>query len=49
MLTCGRKLRDHVLNSKDNLFSSAGQKQSSASFVPHSRPVLIILDRKVDL
>ena len=45
-----RKLRDHVLNSnsKDNLFSS-GQRPSSGSFVPTSRPVLIILDRKIDL
>jgi sec1 family domain-containing protein 1 len=41
-----RKLRDHVLNSKDNLFS----KSASANLysVP-SRPVLIILDRNVDL
>ena len=44
-----RKLRDHVLNSKDNLFSSGGQRPTSSSFVPSSRPVLIILDRKVDL
>jgi sec1 family domain-containing protein 1 len=44
-----RKLRDHVLNSKDNLFSSANQAQGSASYVPSSRPVLIIVDRKVDL
>ena len=43
-----RKLRDHVLNSKDNLFSPSGQRQSSAA-LPSSRPVLIILDRKVDL
>jgi sec1 family domain-containing protein 1 len=48
-LTFGRKLRDHVLNSKDNLFSSGSQRPSSGSFVPHSRPVLILLDRKVDL
>ncbi|KIW69522.1 hypothetical protein PV04_05395 [Phialophora macrospora] len=42
-----RKLRDHVLNSKDNLFSS---KASGANLysVP-SRPVLIILDRNIDL
>lgn len=42
-----RKLRDHVLNLKDNLFS--GQKQGSANYVQPSRPVLIILDRNVDL
>jgi sec1 family domain-containing protein 1 len=44
-----RKLRDHVLNSKDNLFSSASQAQGSTSYVPSSRPVLVIVDRKVDL
>ena len=44
-----RKLRDHVLNSKDNLFSSANKAQGSATYVPSSRPVLIIVDRKVDL
>ena len=44
-----RKLRDHILNSKDNLFSAGGQRPGSGSFVPASRPVLIILDRKVDL
>jgi sec1 family domain-containing protein 1 len=44
-----RKLRDHVLNSKDNLFSSANQAQGSTTYVPSSRPVLIIVDRKVDL
>ena len=43
-----RKLRDHVLNSKDNLFSSGGSRPSS-SYVSTSRPVMIILDRKVDL
>ncbi|KAK6067548.1 Sec1 family protein [Seiridium cupressi] len=43
-----RKLRDHVLNSKDNLFSSNTRPTSSAS-TPASRPVLIILDRNVDL
>ena len=42
-----RKLRDHVLNLKDNLFS--GQKQGSTNYVQPSRPVLIILDRNVDL
>lgn len=44
-----RKLRDHVLNSKDNLFSSANQAQGSTTYVPSSRPVLVIVDRKVDL
>ncbi|KAK4453744.1 Sec1-like protein [Podospora aff. communis PSN243] len=44
-----RKLRDHVLNSKDNLFSSHGRPASSAAGTPSSRPVLIILDRNVDL
>lgn len=46
-----RKLRDHILDSKDNLFNSASSslKQSAASGVQHSRPVLIILDRSVDL
>lgn len=43
-----RKLRDHVLNSKDNLFSASARPSSSAS-TPTSRPVLIILDRNVDL
>lgn len=42
-----RKLRDHVLNSKDqSLFSSNNQRYSST---PSSRPVLIILDRNIDL
>lgn len=41
-----RKLRDHILNSKDNLFSSS---RTTASGTPSSRPVLIILDRNVDL
>ncbi|TQS38805.1 hypothetical protein Golomagni_00682 [Golovinomyces magnicellulatus] len=43
-----RKLRDHILNSKDNLFSNSSNK-SSGSGIPSSRPVLIILDRNVDL
>lgn len=43
-----RKLRDHILNSKDNLFSSTSRPTSSAS-TPASRPVLVILDRNVDL
>ncbi|PGH08793.1 hypothetical protein AJ79_05892 [Helicocarpus griseus UAMH5409] len=42
-----RKLRDHILNSKDNLFSSANQRQGVG--VPSARPVLIIVDRNVDL
>jgi hypothetical protein len=44
-----RKLRDHVLNSRDNLFSAANQRPSSSSATPTSRPVLIIVDRNVDL
>lgn len=44
-----RKLRDHVLNSKDNLFSSGAQRPASSALIPSSRPVLVILDRKVDL
>ena len=46
-----RKLRDHILDSKNNLFthSSTSHKQPTAMGVPHSRPVLIILDRSVDL
>ncbi|CCF39303.1 SNARE docking complex subunit [Colletotrichum higginsianum] len=43
-----RKLRDHILNSKENLFSSSARPASSAG-TPQSRPVLIILDRNVDL
>ncbi|KAI5858244.1 sec1 protein [Durotheca rogersii] len=43
-----RKLRDHILNSKENLFSSNTRTASSTS-TPASRPVLIILDRNVDL
>ncbi|KAI1370458.1 Sec1-like protein [Hypoxylon crocopeplum] len=43
-----RKLRDHILNSKDNLFSSNTRPASSAG-TPASRPVLVILDRNVDL
>lgn len=42
-----RKLRDHVLNSKDNLFSSKGSAANVYS--TPSRPVLIILDRNIDL
>ncbi|KAI1847102.1 hypothetical protein JX266_006977 [Neoarthrinium moseri] len=43
-----RKLRDHILNSKDNLFSASARPASSAGTAA-SRPVLIILDRNVDL
>ncbi|KAB5525708.1 Sec1-like protein [Coniochaeta sp. 2T2.1] len=43
-----RKLRDHILNSKDNLFSTA-RPTSSTVGTPTSRPVLVILDRNVDL
>ncbi|KAF2091899.1 Sec1-like protein [Saccharata proteae CBS 121410] len=43
-----RKLRDHILNSKDNLFSGTNQK-ASAGPAASSRPVLIIVDRNVDL
>ncbi|PWY87481.1 Sec1-like protein [Aspergillus heteromorphus CBS 117.55] len=39
-----RKLRDHILNSKDNLFS-----KKATPGVPSARPVLIIVDRNVDL
>lgn len=42
-----RKLRDHILNSKDNLFSAPSSR--SATGTASSRPVLIILDRNVDL
>ncbi|KAL1585084.1 hypothetical protein WHR41_06439 [Cladosporium halotolerans] len=41
-----RKLRDHILNAKDNLFSG---KASAAGPGATSRPVLIIVDRNVDL
>ncbi|KUJ11809.1 Sec1-like protein [Mollisia scopiformis] len=44
-----RKLRDHILNSKDNLFSASSNRPSTAAGTPSSRPVLIILDRNVDL
>lgn len=39
-----RKLRDHILNSKTNLFS--GDQKSSTTT---SRPVLVLVDRNVDL
>lgn len=41
-----RKLRDHILNSKDNLFSNS---RTGAAGTPTSRPVLILLDRNIDL
>lgn len=44
-----RKLRDHFLNSKENLFSAPTGRTSASAGVPSSRPVLIILDRNVDL
>lgn len=43
-----RKLRDHVLNSKDNLFSP-GQRGHLSTYTTPSRPVLIILERNIDL
>jgi len=42
-----RKLRDHILNSKDNLFS--GNRTAGGSSTTSSRPVLVIVDRNVDL
>ena len=44
-----RKLRDHILNSKDNLFSASSQRPSTGHATASSRPVLIIVDRSVDL
>ncbi len=51
-----RKLRDHILDSKDNLFAgpgAGGSRGASSSMgggaAPHSRPVLIIVDRNIDL
>ena len=43
-----RKLRDHILNSKDNLFSAPVSRSTPGS-TPSSRPVLVIVDRNVDL
>ncbi|EGX45123.1 hypothetical protein AOL_s00173g224 [Orbilia oligospora ATCC 24927] len=48
-----RKLRDHILNNKENLFT-APQAGPSSTYPAHpsqaaQRPVLIILDRNVDL
>lgn len=42
-----RKLRDHILNAKDNLFS--GSRSAAGAATPASRPVLVIVDRNVDL
>lgn len=42
-----RKLRDHILNAKDNLFS--GSRAAAGGNTPASRPVLVIVDRNVDL
>ena len=44
-----RKLRDHILNSKDNLFSTQAQNTSGRPVPSSSRPVMIIVDRSVDL
>lgn len=44
-----RKLRDHILNAKDNLFSGANSRTGVAANTPSSRPILIIVDRNVDL
>ncbi|KAK5018394.1 Vesicle trafficking between the ER and Golgi [Cryomyces antarcticus] len=44
-----RKLRDHILNSKDNLFSGTNQRPSASTGILSSRPVLIIVDRNIDL
>ncbi|KAF3922427.1 hypothetical protein AA313_de0205421 [Arthrobotrys entomopaga] len=48
-----RKLRDHILNNKDNLFSAPPSNPSSTytshASQPAQRAVLIILDRNVDL
>jgi sec1 family domain-containing protein 1 len=43
-----RKLRDHILNSKDQNLFSGGQKGGYGS-TPTSRPILVIVDRNVDL
>lgn len=44
-----RKLRDHVLNSKENNLFSGSSRPASSQGAASSRPVLIILDRNVDL
>jgi hypothetical protein len=43
-----RKLRDHVLSSKDNNLFSSSTRQTAIG-TASARPVLIILDRNVDL
>jgi len=43
-----RKLRDHILNSKDSNLFSSGQKGLTPG-TPTSRPVLVLVDRNVDL
>lgn len=43
-----RKLRDHVLNSKDNLFA-LGSRSNGAQSTPSARPVLLIVDRNIDI
>ncbi|KAL1310708.1 hypothetical protein AAFC00_000966 [Neodothiora populina] len=44
-----RKLRDHILNAKDNLFSGANARANTSARTPTSRPILVIVDRNVDL
>ncbi|KAK3956975.1 Sec1-like protein [Pseudoneurospora amorphoporcata] len=41
-----RKLRDHILNSKDNLFSA---HRAAASSTGTPKPLLVIMDRNIDL
>lgn len=45
-----RKLRDHILNSRDNnLFSKPSSSSNTGHSNLSSRPVLILLDRNIDL
>ncbi|KAF2400444.1 snare docking complex subunit [Trichodelitschia bisporula] len=44
-----RKLRDHVLNSKDSTLFSSHTGKGPTTGTPASRPILIIVDRNVDL
>lgn len=46
-----RKLRDHLLDSKDNLFAGAGpgSRQHGSAGAPQSRPVMVVVDRNIDL
>lgn len=44
-----RKLRDHILNAKDNLFSGANARATANASASSSRPILILVDRNVDL